>query len=92
MLSRKPAWFEPIFPWKQKSIKVNGRSMAYVHGRSMAYIDEGDRAGRPVLLRSGSSTWGFLSRDFVRPLDRSNFIQGDAGEEVAAHIIRWMTA
>ncbi|HYK18843.1 MAG TPA: hypothetical protein VEV37_12520 [Bryobacteraceae bacterium] len=84
MLSSKPAWLEPIFPWKQKSIKVNGRSMAY--------IDEGDRAGHPVLLRSGNPTWGSLYRDFIRPLDRSDFIQEDAGEEVAAHIIGWMTA
>ena len=34
----------------------------------MAYIDEGDPGGRPVLLLSGNPTWGFLYRDFVKPL------------------------
>ena len=49
-----------MFPWEQKSIAVNGRRMAY--------IDEGERAGRPVLLLSGNPTWGFLYRDFIGPL------------------------
>jgi len=39
----------------------------------MAYIDEGDRAGRPVLLLSGNPTWGFLYRDFVRPLTDAGY-------------------
>lgn len=34
----------------------------------MAFIDEGPRTGRPVLLLSGNPTWGFLYRDFIRPL------------------------
>ena len=44
-LQPKPAWLEPLFPWKQHSVVVNGRTMAY--------IDEGDRAARPVLLHKG---------------------------------------
>jgi haloalkane dehalogenase len=59
-LRAKPAWLEPLFPWKQHAIRVNGRTMAY--------IDEGDRNGRPVLLLSGNPTWGFLYRDFIDPL------------------------
>jgi len=46
MLSPKPAWLEPLFPWPQHQIAANGRRMAY--------IDQGNPAGRP-------STWGFLS-------------------------------
>ena len=65
MLNPKPAWLEPIFPWEQKSVKANGRSMAY--------IDEGDRAGRPVLLLSGNPTWGFLYRDFIAPLTEAGY-------------------
>ncbi len=34
----------------------------------MAYIDEGGPAGIPVLLLHGNPTWGYLYRDFVRPL------------------------
>jgi pimeloyl-ACP methyl ester carboxylesterase len=59
-LRRKPEWLEPLFPWKQHSLVVNGRRMAY--------IDEGERSGRPVLLLSGNPTWGYLYRDFVEPL------------------------
>jgi haloalkane dehalogenase len=59
-LRRKPDWLEPLFPWKQHSLLVNGRRMAY--------IDEGDRSGRPVLLLAGNPTWGYLYRDFVEPL------------------------
>ena len=57
MLRPKPDWLEPLFPWEQKSLQVNGRTMAY--------IDEGDPKGRPVLLLSGNPTWGFLYRDFI---------------------------
>jgi len=65
MLRVKPAWLEPLFPWQQKSAVVNGRNMAY--------IDEGDRAGRPVLLLSGNPTWGFLYRDFIGPLTEAGY-------------------
>jgi pimeloyl-ACP methyl ester carboxylesterase len=65
MLRVKPTWLEPLFPWQQKSVVVNGRNMAY--------IDEGDRAGRPVLLLSGNPTWGFLYRDFVHPLTKAGY-------------------
>ena len=59
-LRSKPEWLEPLFPWEQKYRNVNGRNMAY--------IDEGDPGGRPVLLISGNPTWGFLYRDFIKPL------------------------
>jgi haloalkane dehalogenase len=59
-LAAKPDWLDNIFPWQQKSVLVNGRNMAYV--------DEGPRSGRPVLLLSGNPTWGFLYRDFFKPL------------------------
>jgi len=65
MIRPKPPWLESLFPWKQKAIRVNGRNMAY--------IDEGDRAGRPVLLLSGNPTWGFLYRDFIGPLAEAGF-------------------
>jgi pimeloyl-ACP methyl ester carboxylesterase len=59
-MNPKPEWLEAMFPWEQKSIRVNGRSMAYV--------DEGDHARRPVLLLHGNPTWGFLYRDFINPM------------------------
>src|SRR5947209_18838770 len=58
--SPKPDWLEPLFPWPQHSLIVNGRRMSYV--------DEGDRAAPPVLLLSGNPTWGFLYREFIGPL------------------------
>ena len=68
-MNEKPQWLREIFPFEQKSIVVNGRTMAFV--------DEGPRAARPVLLLHGNPTWGFLYRDFIRPL-------GDAGYRVLA--------
>jgi len=65
MLRPKPEWLKPLFPWEQKEIKVNGRTMAY--------IDEGESTGRPVLLLSGNPTWGFLYRDFIKPLVEAGF-------------------
>ncbi len=65
MLSPKPGWLTPMFPWEQQSLGVNGRTMAY--------IDEGDPNGRPVLLLSGNPTWGFLYRDFIEPLTRAGY-------------------
>jgi pimeloyl-ACP methyl ester carboxylesterase len=59
-LRRKPEWLEEPFPWKQHSVIVNGRHMAY--------IDEGEPSARPVLLLHGNPTWGYLYRDFVNPL------------------------
>ncbi len=61
----KPAWLEPLFPWQQRSLTVNGRRMSY--------IDEGDRSGPPVLLLSGNPTWGFLYRDFIQPLTAAGY-------------------
>ena len=64
-LPSKPEWLEPLFPWEQKYLNVNGRNMAY--------IDEGDPGGRPVLLISGNPTWGFLYRDFIKPLTDAGY-------------------
>jgi haloalkane dehalogenase len=65
MLRTKPDWLQPLFPWEQKSLIVNGRTMAY--------IDEGDPSARPVLLLSGNPTWGFLYRDFIAPLTAAGY-------------------
>jgi len=65
MLKPKPEWLKNLFPWEQKALKVNGRTMAY--------IDEGNAAARPILLLSGNPTWGFLYRDFIRPLIDEGF-------------------
>jgi pimeloyl-ACP methyl ester carboxylesterase len=64
-MHEKPAWLKELFPWEQKALRVNGRSMAYV--------DEGARDGRPVLLLHGNPTWGFLYRDFIAPLVRAGY-------------------
>jgi len=61
----KPDWLQRLYPWEQKSLWVNGRRMAY--------LDEGPRAGRPVLLLHGNPTWGFLYRDFVEPLKAAGY-------------------
>ncbi len=45
-----------------------GQHSLVVNGRRMSYVDEGERAGQPVLLLSGNPTWGFLYRDFIPPL------------------------
>src|SRR5579871_4861823 len=65
MLKPKPGWLERLFPWPQCEVVVNGRRMAY--------IDEGDRAGRPVLLLSGNPSWGFLYRSFIAPLKEAGY-------------------
>ena len=59
-MNEKPSWLKRMFPWEQKTLQVNGRSMAY--------LDEGNADARPVLLLHGNPTWGFLYRDFVGPL------------------------
>lgn len=64
-MNEKPAWLGELFPWEQKTLRVNGRSMAYV--------DEGERRARPVVLLHGNPTWGFLYRDFVGPLKRAGY-------------------
>jgi len=64
-LHAKPDWLKPLYPWQQQAITVNGRTMAY--------IDEGEPAGRPVLLLHGNPTWGFLYRDFIGPLTQAGY-------------------
>ena len=64
-MNEKPAWLKKMFPWEQKTLQVNGRSMAY--------LDEGDVDARPVLLLHGNPTWGFLYRDFVGPLVSADY-------------------
>jgi len=39
----------------------------------MAYLDEGHAEARPVLLLHGNPTWGFLYRDFIRPLTAAGY-------------------
>ena len=65
MLHPKPAWLLHLFPWEQKTLEVNGRTMAYV--------DEGPPAARPLLLLHGNPTWGFLYRDFIPPLTAAGY-------------------
>lgn len=65
MLKSKPEWLKDLFPWEQKALQVNGRTMAY--------IDEGPVTTPPVLLLSGNPTWGFLYRDFIKPLTEAGF-------------------
>lgn len=64
-LRPKPDWLKPLFPWEQRFVIVNGRTMAY--------IDEGDRNARPVLLLSGNPTYGFLYRFFIGPLTQAGY-------------------
>ncbi|HEY9158281.1 MAG TPA: alpha/beta fold hydrolase [Candidatus Binatus sp.] len=64
-MNQKPAWLRALFPWEQKTLRVNGRNMAYV--------DEGSRGARPVLLLHGNPTWGFLYRDFIDPLVKAGY-------------------
>ncbi len=64
-MTDKPDWLEPLFPWPQQRLAVNGRRMAF--------IDEGRRDGRPVLLLHGNPTWAFLYRDFVAPVTAAGY-------------------
>ena len=64
-LSAKPDWLKSLFPWEQRAVTVNGRTMAY--------IDEGAPTARPVLLLHGNPTWGFLYRDFIGPLTQAGY-------------------
>ena len=65
LLPAAPERLRMLFPFEQHAKVVNGRRMSY--------IDEGDCAGRPVLLLSGNPTWGFLYRDFVGPLTAAGY-------------------
>jgi len=60
-----PDWLRPLFPWRRRLVRVNGRTMAC--------IDEGTPDGRPVLLLHGNPTWAFLYRDFVEPLKAAGY-------------------
>jgi len=64
-IAPKPDWLKPLFPWQQKAITVNGRTMVY--------LDEGDDKARPVLLLHGNPTWSFLYRDFIEPLTQTGY-------------------
>jgi len=61
----KPGWLEPLYPWPQALLEVNGRRMAF--------IDEGAKGARPVLLLHGNPTWSFLNRFFVEPLKEAGY-------------------
>jgi len=65
MLRPKPPWLQALFPWEHQALRVNGRTMAY--------LDEGPAEARPVLLLHGNPTWGFLYRDFLRPLAAAGY-------------------
>jgi pimeloyl-ACP methyl ester carboxylesterase len=65
MLTPKPDWLKALFPWEQRAVTVNGRTMAY--------LDEGNPGSRPVLLLSGNPTWGFLYRDFIQALTEAGY-------------------
>ena len=64
-MNQHPDWLKPMFPWRQASLDVNGRRMAFV--------DEGPREARPVLLLHGNPTWAFLYRDFIGPLTAAGY-------------------
>jgi pimeloyl-ACP methyl ester carboxylesterase len=65
MLQSKPFWLHQLFPWEQKTLTVNGRTMAFV--------DEGPSTARPLLLLHGNPTWGFLYRNFIDPLAAAGY-------------------
>jgi len=64
-LKTAPDWLKQLFPWEQRVLSVNGRTMAY--------IDEGGRDAEPVLLLHGNPTWGVLYRGFVGPLTEAGY-------------------
>ncbi len=64
-LSPQPDWLKSLYPWQQRAIVVNGRTMAY--------LDKGDDQARPVLLLHGNPTWSLLYRDFIRPLTQAGY-------------------
>lgn len=64
-MNEKPPWLKELFPWEQKTLRVNGRTMAYV--------DEGNREALAVLLLHGNPTWGFLYRGFIAPLASAGY-------------------
>jgi pimeloyl-ACP methyl ester carboxylesterase len=53
-----PETTRALWPYRPNFVRVNGWRMHYV--------DEG--AGDPLVLLHGNPTWGFLYRDFVKPL------------------------
>jgi pimeloyl-ACP methyl ester carboxylesterase len=65
LMRPEPDWLARLFPWRQKALRVNGRSMAF--------LDEGPPHARPVLLLGGNPTWGFLYRDFIAPLCEAGY-------------------
>ena len=64
-VSPQPDWLKSLYPWQQRAIVVNGRTMAY--------LDKGDHQARPVLLLHGNPTWSLLYRDFIRPLTQAGY-------------------
>jgi haloalkane dehalogenase len=61
-MREKPQWLKEIFPWQQREVRVNGRTMAY--------MDEGPHEARSILR---NPTWGFLYRDFIAPLTEAGY-------------------
>ena len=58
----KEETFEGTFPYKPHYKKINGFQMHYV--------DEGK--GEPIVLFHGMPTWGYLYRNFIKTLSKSN--------------------
>src|SRR5438128_344934 len=56
----------PDLPETIRSLWPYRANFARVNGWRMHYVDEG--AGDPLVLLHGNPTWGFLYRDFVKPL------------------------
>jgi pimeloyl-ACP methyl ester carboxylesterase len=59
----------PDLPDAIRSLWPYRPNFARVNGWRMHYVDEG--AGDPLVLLHGNPTWGFLYRDFIKPLTQA---------------------
>jgi pimeloyl-ACP methyl ester carboxylesterase len=59
----------PDLPDALRSLWPYRPQFARVNGWRMHYVDEG--AGDPLVLLHGNPTWGFLYRDFIKPLTQA---------------------
>ena len=59
----------PDLPDAVRSLWPYRPNFARVNGWRMHYVDEG--TGDPVVLLHGNPTWGFLYRDFIKPLTQA---------------------
>jgi len=63
--------FAPILPDSIKAAWPYRPRYAQVNGYRMHYIDEGE--GDPVVLLHGNPTWGYLYREFIKPLTAAGY-------------------